>query len=272
MVRDHRPNLGGRFLRGRPPPDAPADAAHPGLRAAGGGSLPGRRGPRVRAPVDRTGGDSRGRLLAPAPKRPHHLHPPRPRALPGQGPRPPRDVRRAHGQGRGHQSRPRRLDAHRGPHPRDLRGQRNCGSRAAHRGGGGHGCATAGQRGRRRGLLRRRRGGPGRVPRSDESRRRVGTTGDLLLREQRLRGVLACVDPARGVTGTTGGRVRHPLRRRRRQRRRGHRRPHGRSGGRGAQRAGPGRCRGGDLPVARSLRGGSAALPHAGRSDGLGSS
>ena len=48
-----------------------------------------------------------------APGRRHHVDPSRPRPLPGQGPRPARDVRRADGQGRGHQPRPRRLDAHR---------------------------------------------------------------------------------------------------------------------------------------------------------------
>ena len=70
--------------------------------------------PGLRPPVDRPGGLGGGGLLAAGCGRRHHLDPPGPRSLPGQGPGPPRHVRRAHGPGRGHQPGPRRFDAHRG--------------------------------------------------------------------------------------------------------------------------------------------------------------
>ena len=69
--------------------------------------------PGLRAPVDRAGGVGRRRVLAARADRRDHVDPPRPRPLPREGSRPARDVRRADGQGRGHQPRPRRLDAHR---------------------------------------------------------------------------------------------------------------------------------------------------------------
>ena len=50
-----------------------------------------------------------------APDRRDHVDASRPRPLPREGSRPARDVRRADGQGRGHEPRPRRLDAHRRP-------------------------------------------------------------------------------------------------------------------------------------------------------------
>ncbi len=89
------------------------------------------------------------------------------------------------------------------------------------------GAATAAQlraRRQRRGrVLRRRRGGPRHLPRSDQPRRRVAAAGDLLLREQRLRRVLAGIDPARGAARAARRGLRRRLRRGRRQRRRGDR-------------------------------------------------
>ena len=83
--------------RRRPPRDAPADARDPRVRGAGRRALPRRRGPGLRAPVDRAGGRGRRRVLAARPDRRDHVDPPRPRPLPRQGPRPARDVRRADG-------------------------------------------------------------------------------------------------------------------------------------------------------------------------------
>ena len=60
---------------------------------------------------------------------------------------------------------------------------------------------------RRGGILRRRRAGPGRVPRGAEPRRGVAAAGGLLLREQRLRRVLAGLSPACGVAGAAGRRA-----------------------------------------------------------------
>ena len=96
-------------------------------------------------------------------------------------------------QGRRHEPRARRLDAHRRPDARHLRRQRHrrCGS--ADRGGRGHRRAAAPRRHRGGRVLRRRRGRARHVPRSGEPRRGVAAAGDLLLREQRVRGVLARV-------------------------------------------------------------------------------
>ena len=74
----------------------------------------------------------------------HHVDPPRPRPLPGQRHGPARDVRRADGQGRGHEPRLWGLDAHRRPQARDLRSQRDRGGGTPHRGrSGGGGAAPA---------------------------------------------------------------------------------------------------------------------------------
>ena len=124
----------------------------------------------------------------------------------------------------GHEPRARRLDAHR----RSRRSASSaptgswapaCRSRS--------GAATAAQLrgdGTRRGrVLRRRRGRARHVPRSDQPRRGLAAAGDLLLREQRLRRVLARVDAARGAARAARRRLRRRLRRGRRQRRRGDR-------------------------------------------------
>ena len=79
----------------------------PRVRGARRRAVPRRRGPRLRAPVDRAGGVGRRRVLAARPGRRDHVHPPRPRPLPREGSRPARDVRRADGQGRGHEPRAR---------------------------------------------------------------------------------------------------------------------------------------------------------------------
>ncbi len=138
------------------------------------------------------------------------------------------------------------------------------------------GAAAAGAAPRRRqcgrGLLRRRRCGPGRVPRGPEPRRRVGAAGDLLLREQWLRRVLSGGNPACRVAGAAGRRLRHPLRCRRRQRRRGNGVRHGRRGPHCTCRARTCRRRGRDLPLARSLRRRPPALPLTGRGERLGGS
>ena len=130
-------------------------------------------------------------------RRRDHVHPPRPRSLPGQGAGPARDVRRADGQGRGHQPRSGRFDAHRRPDPRDLRRQRDRGGGHPDRGGRGDGRAAPSRWWRGGGVLRRRRAGPRRLPRGDEPGGRVAPPGGVLLREQRLRRVLAGVRPAR---------------------------------------------------------------------------
>ena len=83
--------------------------------------------------------------------------------------------------------------------------------------------AAAARRQRRGRVLRRRRGGARHLPRSGQPRRGVAAAGDLLLREQRLRRVLARVDPARGAARAARRRLRRRLRRGRRQRRRGDR-------------------------------------------------
>ena len=84
--------------------------------------------------------------------------------------------------------------------------------------------AAARRRQRRGGVLRRRRGRARHVPRSGQPRRGVAAAGDLLLREQRLRRVLARVDAARGVARAARRGLRRRLRRGRRQRRRRDRR------------------------------------------------
>ncbi len=158
-----------------------------------------------------------------APDRRDHVDPSRPRPLPRQGSRPARDVRRADGQGRGHEPRARRLDAHRRSDDRHLRRQRDRGGRPADRGGRRDRGAAAARRQRRGGVLRRRRGRARHLPRSGQPRRGVAAAGDLLLREQRLRRVLAGVDPARGAARAARRGLRRRLRRGRRQRRRGDR-------------------------------------------------
>ena len=86
------------------------------------------------------------------------------------------------------------------------------------------GAATAAQlRARRQrggGVLRRRRGRARHLPRSDQPRRGLAAAGDLLLREQRLRRVLAGVGAARGAARAARRGLRRRLRRGRRQRRR----------------------------------------------------
>ena len=90
--------------------------------------------PGLRAPVDRAGGVGGRRVLAARPDRRDHVDAPRPRPLPREGSRPARDVRRADGQGRGHEPRARRLDAHRRSDDRHLRRQRDRRRRPADRG------------------------------------------------------------------------------------------------------------------------------------------
>ena len=64
-IRDRRPPLlPRRFSAADLARDAPPDAADPRLRGAGGRALPRRRGPRLRAPLDRAGGGGRRRVLA----------------------------------------------------------------------------------------------------------------------------------------------------------------------------------------------------------------
>ena len=149
-----RPFCSLQRFRGRPHRDAAPHAADPRLRGARGGALSRRRSPRLRPPLHRPGGGGRGSVLAPWSRGRHHLDPPRARSLPGQGPRSGRHVRRADGQGPGHEPRPRRLHAHRRPEARDLRRQRHRRRRRADRCGGGDGGAVAQGRQRDRGLLR----------------------------------------------------------------------------------------------------------------------
>ena len=243
------------LFAGRPARDAAQDVAHPRLRGAGGRALPGRRGPRFRPPLHRAGSDRRRRLLAAGRGRRHHVDPPRPRPLSGQGPGAGRHVRRADGQGPGHESGAWRLHAHRRPEARDLRRQRHCGRRRADRGGGRHRRATPRRRHRHRGLLRRRRGGAGRLPRGVEPRLRLEAAGRLLLREQWLCRVLPGFHPTCGVTRAPGGRLRHSLRRGGRQRRGGDGVPHGPGRRQGPRRRRALRGGGRDLPLARALRG-----------------
>ena len=110
------------------------------------------------------------------------------------------------------------------PGDRHLRRQRDRGCRPADRGGRGDRGTTATRRHRRGRVLRRRRGRARHLPRSDQPRRGLAAAGDLLLREQRLRRVLARLGPARGATRAARRRLRRRLRRGRRQRRRGDRR------------------------------------------------
>ena len=137
------------------------------------------------------------------------------------------------------------------------------------------GAATAAQlrarRPRRGRVLRRRRGGARHVPRSDQPRGRVAVAGDLLLREQRLRRVLAAsaqhaAPLERGPAGygvdyvavdgndvvATASAMRSVVE---------------------ATRAGRGPVivEADDVPVARSLRRRPAALPIGRRSPGVGS-
>ena len=71
----------------RPGRDAAPDAADPRVRGARGRPLPRRADSRVRASLHRPGGVSRRGVLAPPARRRDHLDAPRPRPLPGQGPR-----------------------------------------------------------------------------------------------------------------------------------------------------------------------------------------
>ena len=111
----------------------------------------------------------------------------------------------------------------------------------------------------------------GTLPRSDQPRRGLAAAGDLLLREQRLRRVLAGVDPARGAARAARRRLRRRLRRGRRQRRRGDRDRDARGGRGDARRARSRRRRGRHLPLARPLRRRPGALPIARRGPGVGS-
>ena len=74
---------------------------------------------------------------------------------------------------------------------------------------------------RHRGVLRRRRGRHRRLPRIGQSRRVVALADHLLLREQRVRRVLADGRPASGAGGASSRRLRHRGRRGRRRGRRG---------------------------------------------------
>ena len=175
----------------------------------------------------------RRRVLAARPGRRDHVDPSRPRPLPREGTRPARDVRRADGEGRGHEPRARRLDAHRRSGARHLRRQRHrrapgCRSRS--------GAATA-ARLRRDGTVAVAFFGDGAVAHGT-FHEAVNLAAvwrlpvDLLLREQRLRGVLAGLGAARGAARTPRGRLRRRLRRGRRQRR-GRDRDRDAGGGRG---------------------------------------
>ena len=136
------------------------------------------------------------------------------------------------------------------------------------------GAATAAQlrddavgRGR---VLRRRRRGPGGVPRGGEPRRGVAAARRLLLREQRVRRVLLRGRPARRHPRAPGRRLRRSTTSRSTATTSSRPRRRWASGRRGARRARPRRRRGHHLPVARSLRGRPAALPDARRAEGVG--
>ncbi len=256
--------------RRRPPRAAPADARDPGVRGARGLAVPGGGGPGLRAPLDRAGGVGGRRVLAARAGRRRHVDASRPRPLPRQGTRPARDVRRADGEGRRHEPRARGLDAHRRSVDRHLRCERDRGGRAPDRGRRRDRGAAARGRQRRGRLLRRRGGGPRHLPRSGQPRRGVAVAGHLLLREQRLRRVLAGLRAACGTPRAPRRRLRGRTRRGRRQRRRRDRDRDGRGRRRGARRTRSRRGRGGHVPLARPLRRGSGALPIARRAPGVG--
>ncbi len=235
----------------------------PRLRAARRRALPRRRGPRLRAPVDRPGGRRR-------------------RARAGRfGPT---DVITSTHRGHGHclakgldplgmfaelmaQGRRARTAGRGGsmhiadPDARDLRRQRHRRRRPADRGRRGDRRPAAGRRQRRGGVLRRRRGRAGRVPRGGEPRRGVAAAGVFFCENNGYAEFSPASTQHAAPLERARRRLRHRLRRGRRQRRRGDR---GRDGGRGAggpRRARARRRRGDHLPLARALRRRPAALP-----------
>ena len=123
---------------------------------------------------------------------------------------------------------------------------------------------------RHRLLLRRRRGGRGRVPRDDEPCRALGAAGALRLREQRLRhGLGAGPLRVRDRHPRQGGGLRHGGRGRRRHgrgRRRGRGPPRGRRDPRATAAAVP---RMPDLPLPGAFDVRRPALPRQGRGRGL---
>ena len=151
------------------------------------GTLQRGQNPRLPASLHRRGGDRRRRdaALAARGRGRRHL----PRARPCARARHLR--RRDHGrdvrQGRGLLPRARRLDAPVRCRDPLLRRQRDRRRRAAAGGRSRARRQDAGQTARDRLLLRRGRGGRGRVPRIAESRRAVETSGAVSVREQSLR-------------------------------------------------------------------------------------
>ena len=118
-------------------------------------------------------------------------------------------------------------------------------------------------------VLRRRRGRAGRLPRGGQPGRAVAAADRVLLREQRLRGVLADRRPAPGADGRPRGRVRPRLRAGRRQRRGGGRRGHDRRGAAHPRGRRPGVRGGRHLPLARPLRGRPGEVPQRRRAVGV---
>ena len=203
-----------------------AHARDPRLRGAGGRALPRRRGPRLRPPVDRAGGD-RGR--APAGRWARPTSSPRPTGATATAWPRACDPAGMFAELMGKDQGTTGAAAARCTSPTRRSG--SSGPTASWRPGVpiAVGAATAAQlrrqRQRRRGVLRRRRRRAGRLPRGGEPRRRVEaarwsssarTTGMPSSRPASTQHAASARAPGR--------RLRHPLRRRRRQRRRGRRR------------------------------------------------
>ena len=246
-----------------------ADDPDPGVRGAGVRAVPRQRGTRLRPSVDRPGGVGGRRLLAAGRHRRDHLQPPRPRALPGQGPASRADDGRAAGPGHRDQQGPRRVDAHRRPGPGHLRRQRDRRRGRADRRRRGAGRQAAQGQQRRGVVLRGRRGGAGRLPRGGQPGGAVAAADGVLLREQRLRGVLPDRRPASGADGRPRRRLRARVRAGRRQRRGGGRRGHDRCRRARPRGRRPGVRGGRHLPLARPLRGRPGEVPQQGRADGV---
>ena len=214
-----------------------ADADDPRLRGARQRALHDGEDAGPRPPLQRRGGGRRRRLRGAAARRLHHEHPPRARALPGQGRRHRPHVRRA--------ARPRgrllprqgRLDAHRRPAERQPRRQRDRRRQRGHRHRRGAVGADARERAGRGLLLRRGRARPGPALRGHEHGLALEAAGRLRLREQPLQRVHALPRDDRrqrdaraeafGLPGRHGrrpGRARRPRAPRRRRRARAPRR------------------------------------------------
>ncbi len=132
-----------------------------------------------------------------------------PRPLRRQGRRVQADVLRAAGQGGGLLPRQGRVDAYRRPEPRQPRRQCHRRRLDGHRHRRRLLRQAAGQAGRHRLLLRRRRHGAGPVVRGDEHGGAVEAAGDLRLREQRLFRIHQDRRDRRGVDHRPGRGVRH---------------------------------------------------------------